>query len=423
VVCVKIDRTTLSAAIATAFLAGCGANGTTPTAPSNPAPIANNVLQLAVGTVNLYGTAKGINFVVTYRQPSSGFNPGDSGALVSSPSLHVPFKITVPAGSSVTYDGTSTAWTGPSGHEKGRNIISSTSQAPSASSASTFGQSGGAFGIGIEPFNLYGPADAPYPGLINSPFQVAPYPVPLYANGLPSGANVNILEPWGGPPAFDLLGNGQSPVGNSQVPTGQAGLSMGLDIFAMKPVTGTYGVNVTVQTSSQNFSQNAQAHLDAGKTLPAASAPGFVTDGSGGGTMSVKLPAGTREAYVQVSDYGANASSSACNSSGGSSSVVVYYTILARHDGTYSLPDHAGPGGANSICPGDRFTVQILAFDYGMYEASYPASLHDPKPPILGPRGQDDVTISPAACYVAPNGKGLAPACPAGTLPLPGQPQ
>jgi hypothetical protein len=417
---VNIDRKLVAAAIAAAMLAGCGANGTSPIPPTNPAPVANNVLQFAVGTVNLYGTSEGVNFVITYRQPSSGFNPGDSGALVSTPSLHLPFKIAIPMGSSVPYDGTSTAWTGPSGHEKGRDVISSTSQSPNASNVTTFGQSGGAFGIGIEPFNLYGPADAPYPGLINSPFQVAPYPVPLYANGLPSGAGANILEPWGGPPAFDLLGNGQSPVGNSQVPTGQAGLSMGLDIFALKPVTGTYGVNVVVATSSKSFSQNAQAHLDAGKTLPAATASTFVANGKGGGTLSVKLPAGVREAYLQVSDYGSSASSSACNSSGGSSSVVIYYTLLVRHSGTYSLPDSAGPGGTSSICPGDRFTVQTIGFDYPMYEASYPASLHDPKPPILGPRGQDDVTISPADCDVAPNGKG--PVTSHCTLPLPGQP-
>jgi hypothetical protein len=418
---VKIYRYALAAAIATLVLAGCGANGTNPTPPTNPAPIVNNVLQFAVGTANLYGTSKGINFVITYRQPSSGFAPGDSGALVSTPSLRVPFHLSVAAGSPVSYDGTSTAWSGPSGRERGSERITATSQQPSASTVTTFGQSGGAFGIGIEPFNLYGPADAPYPGLINSPFQVAPYPVPLYANGLPSGANVNVLEPWGGPPAFDLLGNGQSPVGNSQVPTGQAGLSMGLDVFALKPVTGTYGVTVVIPTTNKNFSQSASARLDAAKMLPAATAPTFVANGSGGGTMNVKMPAGATEEYVQISDYGSNASSSACNTSGGSYAVVIYYTILVRHPGTYALPNHAGPNGTSSICPGDSFTVQTIAFDYPMYEASYPASLHDPKPPIAGHRGQDDVTISPAACDIAPKGAGP----PAGTckLPLPGQPQ
>lgn len=402
-------------------LNACGANGNSPTPPTGVVQLSQNVLQMAVGTANLFGTSKGLNVVITYRQPSNGFAPGDSGALVSSPSLHFPMRLPSSAGSTVGYDGTSTAWTGPSRSERGSHTAGSTSQAPNSAQVTTFGQSGGAFGIGIEPFNLYGPADAPNPGVINSPFQVAPYPVPLYN----ASGNVNVFEPWGGPPAFDLLGNGQSPVGNSQVPTGQAGLSMGLDVFAIAPATGSYGVTVFIATSSGNTTQSASAHLNAGIELPAAKTPDFVYDGNGGGALAFTMPAGASEAYVQVTDYGP-AKGIGCNNATTSSSsygkpIDIYYTMRMKSSGTARLPDKAGPTGLASVCVGDQITVQSIAFDYPMYEASYPASLHDPKPTILGHRGQDDVTISPANCWIVPKGSGKpASTC---TLPLTGQPQ
>ncbi|MBV8373890.1 MAG: hypothetical protein JO302_00115, partial [Candidatus Eremiobacteraeota bacterium] len=60
----------------TLTLAGCGANGNSPTTPTGVASVGSNVLQFEVGTVDLYGKrAAGLNLVVTYRQPSSGFDP------------------------------------------------------------------------------------------------------------------------------------------------------------------------------------------------------------------------------------------------------------------------------------------------------------------------------------------------------------
>lgn len=444
-------------------VAGCGANGNSPSAPTTVANITSNVLQFDVGTVNLYGNAHaGLNVVVTYRQPSNGFDPGGSAVLVSSPSMRLPNLIRSAATTgTVAYDPTSTAWSDPSERERGGRLIMSTSQAPGATEVTTFGQSGGAFALGIEPFNALGAGDAAKPpiNLYGQPFCPrpslrcpGPYPVPLY-NPRGGTGDPNVFEPWGGPPAFDLLGNGQSPTGNPDVPPGYDGLPMGLDVFLMPNASsGTYGLSVFVATQSNgNVTQNASAHLNASIGLPAASAAKFVANGRGGGALTFHMPGGATEAYIQVTDYGPlgampgcnsasnqPASSSSSSSSGGAVPVTVYYTIVARHGGTYNLPDSAGPGGTPSICTGaqnhasnkhlttgDAFIVQTIAFDYPLYEASETeqVSSHNPSPVIRGPRGQDDVTISPADCEVAPQGSGATTLCPTGTLPFPGQPQ
>ena len=458
-------KQTIIGTIAVAFaLAGCGANGNSPTPPTGVASVGSNVLQFAVGTVNLYGkTHAGLNVVVTYRQPSNGFDPGGSGALVSSPAIHLPNILRFPAGntSQVPYDPTSTAWSSPSNEELFGHLISSTSQAPGAKAVTTFGQSGGAFALGIEPFNALGSGDAEKPpiSLYGQPFCprlslgcTGPYPVPLYNIG-GSAKNTNVFEPWGGPPAFDLLGNGQSPIGNGQVPPGYAGLPMGLDIFALKPYTSDYRLSVYVATQNTgNHTQTASAHLNASIGLPPATAANFVANGKGGGTLSLRMPAGATEAYIQIADFGPigpiagcntasnmAASSSSSSSSGGALPVTIYYTIFARHSGTYALPDSAGPAGAPSICSGaqndsstsgkvstgDALIVQTIAFDYPLYEASEtsPKSSNNPSLRIRGNRGQDDVTISAADCEIAPHNRGPATACPSGTLPFPGQPQ
>jgi hypothetical protein len=459
-----MKQTIIGAIAITLALAGCGANGSSPATPTGVASISSNVLQFEVGTVNLYGkAAAGLNVVVTYRQPSNGFDPGGSGALVSSPTIHLPNVLRFPVGNAtkVPYDPTSTAWSSPSNEELFGHLIASTSQAPGAKAVTTFGQSGGAFALGIEPFNALGSADAENPpiGLYGQPFCprlqlgcTGPYPVPLYNTG-GSSKNPNVFEPWGGPPAFDLLGNGQSPVGNSQVPPGYAGLPMGLDIFTVKPYTANYGLDVYIATQNTgNHTQNASAHLDASIGLPAATAPTFVANGKGGGTLSFKMPGGATEAYIQIADFGPIGPNAGCNtasnmassssssgSSGGAFPVTIYYTIVARHSGIYILPDSAGPGGAPSICSGaqndsstsgkasegDAFIVQTIAFDYPLYEASETSekSSSNPSPHIRGNRGQDDVSISPADCEVAPKNTGPATACSSGTLPFPGQPQ
>jgi hypothetical protein len=61
-------------------------------------------------------------------------------------------------------------------------------------------------------------------------------------------------------------------------------------------------------------------------------------------------------------------------------------------------------GGTGATLDGDAFTVQLIGFDYPAYAASYPNSLRNPAPALVGGAGQDDITISSAATYAQPGG-------------------
>jgi hypothetical protein len=407
-----MKKTIIACAVAIA-LSACGASGTSPLQPTNPANIPGNILQFKVGTANLAGVATGLNVVTTYRQPAGGFHPGDSGTLINSPTLTIPGTLGGATGVAVPFDPTSTVFSGASQAELTGNTIQSTSQAVGAHNVTSFGQSGGVFGIGIEPYNYIGSYDDQgSPTNINTPFSVAPYPVPLYDANVPgasaSTTDPNVFLPWGGPPAFDLAGNGQSVVGSPTEPGGTAGIGEGIDVFALSagvspPTNGVYGLTVGVAGSSGFTTKSASASLPKGAlVLPKAATPILIGDGAGGGTIAVAMPAGTEEAYVQVTDFGPPTNTGGCNGAvfpSSSGTVQIYYTILTKSSGTVNLPDHAGPNGSESLCPGDVFTVQLIAFDYPAYEASYPASYGNPHPSIQGLHGgNDNITISALSC-------------------------
>ena len=75
----------------------------------------------------------------------------------------------------------------------------SQTQGQAGTTATTFGQSGGAFGLGIEPFNSTVKGDPTPPGVnsTGTPFQVAPYPVPIYDNT--AGDPNQLPAAWGAP--------------------------------------------------------------------------------------------------------------------------------------------------------------------------------------------------------------------------------
>ncbi len=430
----SMKRLILTGAIAIALTA-CSANPNSPIAPTNPAVIQNNVLQFAVGTARLPNGTIGLNVVTTYRQPTGGFAPGDSGALVDTPTLTLPAAVAGPAGSVTGYDALSTVLTGPATGEIGTTSIGGSSQAAGTTTVTTFGQSGGAFGLGIEPFNAYGPGNAPSATQIGTPFQVAPYPVPLYDA---TANDPNQFVPWGGPPAFVLpSSNGDSVVGNSNYPTGTAGISEGLDVFAsVAPVAGgTYGLSVSVpantgtQTSQQSFSLPAAL-----PTVGAAVAPSYsVTTNTFSGFA---LPSNATEAYVEVIDYGpsptAKTQPASCN--GSAATKPVYYTLWANSAALPTLPTAQGPGGTPTLCsaaqntaadgaatPGDDIVIQVIGFDYPAYEMSYTGvsgtgSAGIPSPPYVGANKSDDLSISPANCTYDSGGGAMA-SCTA-SLPL-----
>jgi hypothetical protein len=394
-----------------AIIAGCGASGGSPQPNQNVANVGANVLQFAVGTANLYGTATALNVVVTYRQPSNGYHPGDSGTLLNSPTLTLPAALGGTAGTAEGYDGCSTAGTGAAPSELGSTSMKSTGQQagePCATTQTTFGQSGGAFATGLEPFNSTAAGDYTPPLVSGSgkPFQVAPYPVPLYASNS-AGAAANSFVPWGGPPAFEYNGLA-SVVGSATVPAGTAGVEEGIDVFAgVAPVAGgTYTLALSVPANTGTVNVSKSFTLTSAAPLGTATAATFTADGTGGGTFDVTMPTGATEAFVEVED----------------TTTGVYYTMEASTSGATStcgavtggvaactLKDNEGPPasassttGSPSTAAGDKLSIWTIGFDYPAYEINPLISKGNPNPAIVGTAGQDDVTISAVSTVTVP---------------------
>jgi hypothetical protein len=413
-------------ALAASGLAACSGSGSSPK-PVTQANIAANVLQLAVGTANIYGDLAGTggnligtNIVATYRQPAGQF-AGDS-VLVNSPLLTGPFTLAAPAGNAGA-DPTSTIvgaaaaspspalGGGPAPAEIGAGSITSTPQTSGA--VTSLGTSGGVSGLGIEPFN--------YNNQNGVPFTVVPYQVPLYD---PLGpADPNGFVPWGGPPAFDPNKDGQGVRDGNIYPNGTLGVSEGLDVFAgiTPSVTGPYTLNAPSAATSAGTVAPPPAKFTLKSTalLPAATPPVPTLDGAGGASFAVTLPAGVTQAYVQVTDIGppVPASGTALTSCNAAQTAFLYYTIVVTGSGVAVLGDRSGDAGNPSICnsaqntaansaaaDGDQFVVQLVGFDYPAYAISYPNSKGNPAPVLVGAAGQDDITISSAATYAQPAG-------------------
>jgi len=393
---------------ALAALCSCSASGTSPATPTQ-ADLAANTLAFSVGTANIFGDVpasarSGLNVVVSYRQNAGSLHPGDSAVLVSSPTLTGAMTLPANAGTGSSFDATSTALSGPAPSEAGSSSMRSTAQG--GSTVTTFGTSGGAFGLGLEPF------DYTNAGTVTV---VAPYPVPLYDR---VASDPNAFVPWGGPPAFDLGGNGLSVVGSASEPAGQAGVSEGIDVFAGVSVrTGNYSLSVAVPANTGLATATASATLKTTALLPPISPPTVALDGRGGGTFTAALPAGVTEAYVQITDFGPRAASggapAGCNAA---PNAPVYYTLaVSGTNPAGMLPDAIGPNGTPSLCtpalnaaanagavtPGDIFTVQTIGFDYPLYENSYRSAAAgvSPAPRFAGAKGQSDVTISSSTTY------------------------
>jgi hypothetical protein len=416
------------AAAASISLAACGASANGGATPNNVANVQQNVLQMAVGTANYAGTPA-LNVVTTYRQPAGAYAPGDSGTLLSTPTLTLPTTLTTNGAGTNTalYDPTSSVLYGPATTEVGGDAITPTPQNPQNRTITSFGQSGGVFGLGIEPYNAQGSGSVSYnegnPANNGTPYQVAPYPVPLYDAAAAPGAatpDVNRFIPWGGPPAFVATGsNGVSIVGNGNYPLGSAGLSEGIDVFLVPPATGTYTLTVVIPTNQGNYTKTATATLAAVNTITTPTNPTFTPDGAGGGTFTGwALPTGATEAYVQITDFGPSFAGNGspatqptgCNAA--SETAPVYYTLEVSGPAALGpLGDALGPGGTPSLCTaaqntaaagapttGDQYTIQVIAFNYPAYESSYPNSLRNPAPVITGAAGTDDLAVSPAFC-------------------------
>ncbi len=399
-----LQRLRLASGFVALSLAACSATGTHPDNASQ-ANVAGSILTFTVGTANLYGTAKGLNVYAAYRQPTGGLNPGASAALVSEPSLSGPLAGHLPAvGAPSSLDATSTVPTGPAPGESA--ALGFTAQG--GAGVTSFGTSGGVSGLGIEPFNFNNQNGVPATGV--------PYAVPLFD---PATDN-NALIPWGGPPDFDPDGTGRGVFDGNPFPDDVHGVSEGLDVFyGLTPVGGApYTLTVTVPaTSTAPTTATASATItNAGILLPVVAPPTPTFDGSGGIKITPTFPAGVTEEYIQVVDHGPAGTANdgaGCNGAGTSAASPIWYTLVVKPgSGTRSItPANAPKGKVAAICtaaqntafagatlPGDTFTIQVIGFDYDAYAASYPASLHNPSPPISG---QTDLSLSAPVSFTS----------------------
>jgi hypothetical protein len=455
-------------------LAACSAGSTTAPSITVVPPGVGDKLQFAVGTANIYGgtagAATGLNVVSTFRQGN-----GHSATGVNTPFITGPF--TLPAGmvtpaigglavGGALSDPYTTLWTGSATQTGGPSLpevstnppaITGTPQTVTAGTpacdgvnppagfttclagiqpnATTFGQSGGDFAMGIAPYNTTADTQQSY--------SYAPYQQPLYDAGA-----TPLFVPWGGPPAFDPDGNGMGTrdgliqAGNDGFWSANGvccnyflGVGEGVTVFegvaasagayklALQIATIGSGGGVHITTITANAQLGSAAFL-----LGPATAPLVTPDlNDGGASMNVTMPGSATEAVVQIVDYGpgggplsGGGTVANCQGQRGPAFAPVYYTIEVTQTGPASLPQLDGPNSATgggignlipspSICTqadnngvgapnaGDNFTVQLIGFDYPEYEAAV-SLLHPPvpaAPQIIGGNGQSDITISP----------------------------
>ncbi len=452
----KKIATLLTIGAAALALAGCSASGVNPASATRVCNLGANALHMNIGTANLFGNSAtpgvpvvGTNVVVTFRQSASAnCFPGNSGALVSEPTLTLPLAAPVLGAPAGTADGFgATIATGPAASEIGTRILTALTQSPTVTnnlaSAATFGDDGGAFGLGLEPWNYAAPLGTA--GVAGTPANVVPYAVPLY-DGIV--ADPNQFIPGGGLPAFNPAGN------LAAVDMGFNGISEGLDVFELPPALGSYTLSVAVPANTGTVTLPAAATMSSLALLPnvtpavmlAGSTAGTPTDG--GGRFTVTIPPGLREAYVEVTNIGPGVTGGAtCQTNVNGSNAFVgpqsagfpvinnptYYTFETP-PGTYTFVVPAGSfcsaaqnatatatvdGNPNVTPPagpvdGDEIAVQTIGFDYGAYEMSYPNSLGVVAPSLAGTggvppgsTGQADITVSTKSIYDQPSGGGL----------------
>jgi hypothetical protein len=414
--------TILITAAAAIALASCSTSGANPPSVPNVANLNANVLQLNVGTANLFADTPGAavvgtNVAVTYRQPAGATNPGASAVLVSSPSLLFPAALPVHTLLAPDQFG-ATVLSGAAAGET--TTMTSIPQTPNAAGATTFGNDGGAFGLGLEPFNYVAPLGQA--GVTGKPASIVPYPVPLYDALVNGGAvDPNQFTPAGGPPAFPTSNNTAATIGASFTGHALIGISEGLDVFAVPPVAGgSYTLSVSVPGNTGTVVQSQTAKITSitpPNLLPAFAGPPapvvtFTGPTAGTVTSTVALPVpGVTEVYVQLVDYGPTAAGAA-SCVGATAATPIYYTYVLKASGTATFPsavctaqqNAALAANAGIATDGDAFTTQAIGFDYPAYEASYPSSLGVVSPSLKGsgPNSQADVTVSSKGVFNLP---------------------
>ena len=259
---------------------------------------------------------------------------------------------------------------------------------------------------------------------------------PLFGDGLGEvgsalNANLNqslnggIIQVLAGPPAWPVVTGGQYPAGFTAYPESVINRGLiGNDGNPFTPVAGQYTMQVTVPVgyggSLTNQTMSVSATLSNITPLPPFPTPVFAPDGSGGGTVTVNVPPGVTEAFVNFTVSNQLCyPPSALTVSGSQAITISHYTLMTRQSGaqTLVLPDNLGPPDPNTgnllhtMCTkadnqnpltqvpagtpllGATYTVYAVGVDYPAYEQSYPNSTV-PNPTLTGPNGQADATAS-----------------------------
>jgi len=381
---------------------------------------------MSVGTANIAGTAVGMNVLTTFRQTN-----GQSAVLVNSPTLTGAFSLagTTPVSPSAfsinatngatiqpIVNGATTTPGGPTTGEAGAGgtlpaacpaapCLSSTPQLPAGTPVSqfpyisTFGTTGGAFGIGFAPAN-YSSGGVP--------FSLTPYTVPVFG--------ATLYTPWGGPPAYDPNGSGKG-TRDGTFNSGLLGVAEGISVFRGVTLTGgAVTLSVAVPTVATPFV--ATATDAAPVVLPTAATPTVAFDGTGQATVSYVLPAGVVGAYVQVQNTGIIDTGSGQVSQCGATS---YYTFWVTASGSSTVTNAMAPvGKKKAFCgsadnataagdsvsgapyTGDNVRAWLTGFDYNHYAITYNGSVTSTYPQKPALPATADVTISARGSFQAP---------------------
>lgn len=367
-------------AVIAALLSGCATNGGSQLPSVTHADLNSNVLQLAVGTANIgQDGAVGLNVVATLRQPN-----GISAVLANQPTLTLPAGMTVPAGTPGAY--------GNGNVDAGKNTISASPQVPLNNAGlvnTTLGTFTGVFSNGFGPFNCDQGCSSTGAYYIGNPngttgngFDYSIYDGLFNPNGDPTMPlpffGTNVFDYVVGPPAVKFFANG------TQV-SGFAGYSPGFTVFELPPSAGQYGLSVLVPASNVSpVTYTASANLTSTATLGPISAT-FASDGNGGATGTVTVPAGVTEAEVFIIDQ-----------TTGEYFTAALTGITGAGTLNYSVAGNLGSCGTNCPQPtfstGDSIAYTVVGYDYPAIEASSPTST-TAKPTITGSNGQADLTM------------------------------
>jgi hypothetical protein len=365
----------------------------------------SSTLQFYAGTANVAGVT-GLNTVVTLRQNAAPSCTAGASLLVNAPTITGPAGFAVPASADIA--GNTDAGTA----KISGNIVTSLLAPPPVT---TFDNSTTGFGLATG----YGFMPSVQQSSLSGP-SYSPYALPFYV------ATAGKLSYIGGPPAFIPpadAGGVHTSTRDGTFPGGYLGYVLGFVDFQAPPVAGAYALSVSIPTG-QNLNNGTSSYgtetasSSITHVAPLATwavAPTFVSDGTGGGTITTGFAggAGLTEEYIELVDNGPGTAGSACTTAPLSVSYPIYYTFkVAPGAVNVTVPDNIGPAQpgktqGHTLCTaadngggagpgGDAVTVYGFAVDYSLLSTAYPASNGNPAPTFTLNAGQADVTTSPS---------------------------